>query len=157
MNSNKLIQRKIFIEHIEAAIELDLPIVVHSRDAEEDTFNILNAFVSKKPKILMHCFTGSQKFSERLLKLGAYFSLSGIITFDSSVELQKTANSLPLDKLLIETDSPYLAPVPKRGSSNEPSFIKYTAQKLAKVKNITFEETVSYTSTNFFKLFSLNL
>ena len=105
----------------------------------------------------MHCFTGSHDFSKKLLNLGAYFSLSGIITFSNSIELQTTANSIPLDKLLIETDSPFLAPVPKRGSSNEPSYIKYTAKKLAEVKNISLDEIINYTSANFFKLFSLNL
>lgn len=156
-NSDKSIQKQKFIEHIEAAIELDLPIIVHSRDAEEDTFDILNDFSSKNPKILMHCFTGTYDFSKRLIDLGAYFSLSGIITFKNSFELQNTANSIPLDKLLIETDSPFLAPVPKRGLSNEPSYIKYTAKKLAEIKNISFDEIINYTSSNFFRLFSLNL
>jgi len=137
-NSDKLIQKKKFIEHIEAAIDLDLPIIVHSRDAEIDTFNILKDFSSKNPKILMHCFTGSSNFSKKLLDLGAYISLSGIITFKKSIELQETASLIPVDRLLIETDSPFLAPEPKRGSTNEPSFIKYTAQKLAKIKDISF-------------------
>ena len=156
-NSNEVIQKKKFIEHIEAAIELDLPIIVHSRNAEEDTFNILNDFSSRNPKILMHCFTGSNNFSKRLIDLGAYFSLSGIITFKDSLELQNTARSIPLDKLLIETDSPFLAPVPKRGFSNEPSYIKYTAMKLAKIRNISFSKIIDYTSKNFLNLFSLSL
>ena len=155
-NSDKLIQKKKFIEHIEAAIDLDLPIVVHSRDAEIDTFNILKDFYSKNPKILMHCFTGSSNFSKKLLDLGAYISLSGIITFKKSIKLQETASSIPIDRLLIETDSPFLAPEPKRGSTNEPSFIKYTAQKLAEIKNISYDDLIVYTSNNFNKLFSLN-
>ena len=156
-NSNKLVQKKKFIEHIEAAIELDLPVIVHSREAEIDTLNILKDFSSKNPKILMHCFTGSSNFSKKLLDLGAYISLSGIITFKNSMELQKTASTIPMDRLLIETDSPFLAPVPKRGSTNEPSFIKYTALKLAKIKNISYNNLIVYTSNNFIKLFSLNL
>ena len=156
-NSNKLVQKKKFIEHIEAAIELGLPIIVHSREAEIDTLNILKDFSSKNPKILMHCFTGSSNFSKKLLDLGAYISLSGIITFKNSIELQKTASTIPMDRLLIETDSPFLAPVPKRGSTNEPSFIKYTALKLAKIKNISYNNLIVYTSNNFIKLFSLNL
>ena len=155
-NSNKLVQKKKFIEHIEAAIELDLPIIVHSREAEIDTLNILKDFSSKNPKILMHCFTGSSNFSKKLLDLGAYISLSGIITFKNSIELQKTASTIPMDRLLIETDSPFLAPVPKRGSTNEPSFIKYTALKLAEIKNISYNDLIVYTSNNFIKLFSLN-
>jgi len=156
-NSDKLIQQKKFIEHIEAALELNLPIIVHSRDAEEDTFNILNEFSSRSPKILMHCFTGSYNFCKNLLKLNACFSFSGIITFKNSIDLQETAKSIPLDKLLIETDSPFLAPVPKRGSSNEPSYIKYTAQKLAEIKNISSEKLISSTSKNFSNLFGLSL
>ena len=155
-NSNKLVQKKKFIEHIEAAIELGLPIIVHSREAEIDTLNILKDFSSKNPKILMHCFTGSSNFSKKLLDLGAYISLSGIITFKNSIELQKTASTIPMDRLLIETDSPFLAPVPKRGSTNEPSFIKYTALKLAEIKDISYNDLIVYTSNNFIKLFSLN-
>ena len=155
-NSNKLVQKKKFIEHIEAAIELGLPIIVHSREAEIDTLNILKDFSSKNPKILMHCFTGSSNFSKKLLDLGAYISLSGIITFKNSIELQKTASTIPMDRLLIETDSPFLAPVPKRGSTNEPSFIKYTALKLADIKDISYNDLIVYTSNNFIKLFSLN-
>jgi TatD DNase family protein len=155
-NSNKLIQKKKFIEHVEAAIDLDLPIIVHSRDAENDTFNILKDFSSMNPKILMHCFTGSSNFLKKLLDLGAYISLSGIITFKKSIELQETTNLIPVDRLLIESDSPYLAPEPKRGSTNEPSFIKYTAQKLAKIKDISHNDLAIYTSNNFIKLFSIN-
>ena len=157
LNSDKIIQKKIFVEHIEAAIELDLPIIIHSREAENDTFNILKDFSSKNLKILMHCFTGSTNFMKKMLGLGAYISLSGIITFNKSNILQKTASQIPLDRLLIETDSPFLAPEPKRGSSNEPSFIKYTAEKLAKIKKVTYNEIIGYTSQNFIKLFSLNL
>ena len=156
-NSDKLIQKKKFIEHIETAIYLDLPIIVHSRDAEIDTFNILKDYSSKNPKILMHCFTGSSNFSKKLLDLGAYISLSGIITFKKSIELQETASLIPVDRLLIETDSPFLAPEPKRGFTNEPSFIKYTAQKLAEIKNISYDDLIVYTSNNFIKLFSINL
>ena len=155
-NSDKLIQKKKFIEHIEAAIALELPIIVHSRDAEIDTFNILKDFSSKNPKILMHCFTGSSNFSKKMLDLGAYISLSGIITFKKNIKLQETASSIPIDRLLIETDSPFLAPEPKRGSTNEPSFIKYTAQKLAVIKNISYDDLIVYTSNNFIKLFSIN-
>ena len=122
-----------------------------------DTFNILKDFSSKNPKILMHCFTGSSNFSKKLLDLGAYISLSGIITFKKSIKLQETASSIPIDRLLIETDSPFLAPEPKRGSTNEPSFIKYTAQKLAEIKNISYDDLIVYTSNNFIKLFSINL
>jgi TatD DNase family protein len=155
-NSEKLIQKKKFIEHIETATDLDLPVIVHSRNAEIDTFNILKDFSSRNPKILMHCFTGSSDFLKKMLSLGAYISLSGIITFNKSKELQKTTSSIPIDRILIETDSPYLAPMPKRGSANEPSFIKYTAMKLAEIKQISYDDLIVYTSNNFNKLFSLS-
>ena len=144
-NSDKIIQKKIFIEHIEASLELNLPLIIHSRSAEEDTFNILNDYYSKKPKILMHCFTGSKDFAKKLLNIGAYFSFSGIITFKNASELVDTASFLPLDRLLVETDAPFLAPEPKRGFKNEPSFIIHTVKKLAEIKNKTFDEIDSLT------------
>lgn len=154
-NSDKQIQKKLFIQHIEASLKLKLPLIVHSRNAEDDTFNILNDFSSQKPKILMHCFVGSTNFSKKLIKLNAFFSFSGIITFNNSKELQKTASTIPLNRLLIETDSPFLAPVPKRGQKNEPSFIIYTAKKLAELKNVSFEEISTITTKNFYNLFSI--
>jgi len=152
-NSDKDKQIKSFIDHIEAAIKTSAPLIIHSRNAEEDTFRILNEYKSKNVKILMHCFTGSKDFAEKLLKLNAFFSASGIITFKNSVELQETFKFLPLDKILIETDSPFLAPVPNRGKKNEPSFISFTAQKLAEIKNITKSELIKVTTENFHKLF----
>ena len=153
-NSDKEKQITSFKTHIEAAIECDVPIIIHSRDAEDDTFNILDEYKRHNLKILMHCFTGSKKFSEKLLTLNSYFSASGIITFKNSVDLQETFKSLPIDKILIETDSPYLAPVPNRGKKNEPSFINYTAQKLAELKEITKSQLVEITTNNFNKLFN---
>ena len=153
-NSDKYKQIKSFIDHIEAAIKTNAPLIIHSRNAEEDTFRILNEYKSKDVKILMHCFTGSKDFAEKLLKLNAFFSASGIITFKNSVELQETFKFLPLDKILIETDSPFLAPVPNRGKKNEPSFISFTATKLAEIKNITKSELIKVTTENFNKLFS---
>ena len=155
-HSDKNAQIKSFEEHINAALELNYPLIVHSRNAEIETFEILNSYKNQKPKILMHCFTGSSKFAEKLLNLGSFFSASGIITFKNSTELQDTFKIIPLDKLLIETDSPYLAPVPNRGKKNEPSFIKFTAEKLSEIKNVKFSELVQYTTKNFNKLFSLN-
>ncbi len=152
-NSDRNKQIISFKEHIKAAIKTDAPLIIHSRNAEDDTFKILNEFKDQNPKILMHCFTGSTKFAEKLLTLNAFFSASGIITFKNSHELQETFKFLPLDKILIETDSPFLAPVPNRGKKNEPSFISHTAQKLAEIKNITKSELVKLTTNNFNKLF----
>ena len=103
----------------------------------------------------MHCFTGSKEYAKKLLDLGAFISFSGIITFKNSLDLLETVNSIPIDRLLIETDSPYLAPVPLRGKSNEPSFIKYTAEKLAHIKKVDINMIKKATSNNFLNLFSL--
>lgn len=152
-HSKKNKQIESFKKHIEAAIEINLPIIVHSRNAEEETFNILNEYKKHKPKILMHCFTGTYKFYRQMEELDSYFSASGIITFNSSKDLQNTLSKIPNNKLLVETDSPFLAPVPMRGKNNEPSFIKYTLKKLADIKNIDVSEMVSLTTKNFNNLF----
>ena len=152
-HSKKNKQIDSFKKHIEAAIEINLPIIVHSRNAEEETFNILNEYKKHKPKILMHCFTGTYKFYKQMEELDSYFSASGIITFNSSKKLQNTFSKIPNNKLLVETDSPFLAPVPMRGKKNEPSFIKYTLKKLADIKNIDVSEMVSLTTKNFNNLF----
>jgi len=152
-HSKKNKQIESFKKHIEAAIEINLPIIVHSRNTEEETFNILNEYKKHKPKILMHCFTGTYKFYKQMEELDSYFSASGIITFNSSKDLQNTLSKIPNNKLLVETDSPFLAPVPMRGKKNEPSFIKYTLKKLADIKNIDVSEMVSLTTKNFNNLF----
>ena len=139
-HSDKSRQIKSFQAHIEASIELNKPIIVHSRDAEKETFEILNSYKSKNLKILMHCFTGTLEFSKKLLTLNAFFSASGIITFKNSSEIQNTFKTIPLEKLLIETDSPFLAPIPMRGKKNEPSYIKYTLDKLSSLKETTVED-----------------
>jgi len=154
-HSNKERQIDSFKDHIEASIELKMPIIIHSRNAEDETFNILNSYNNKNLKILMHCFTGSYEFSKKLLSLGAFFSASGIITFKNSVELQNTFKKIPLDKLLIETDSPFLAPIPMRGKKNEPSFIKYTLEKLSFIKEKSPKEMSILTSNNFNQLFNI--
>ena len=152
-NSDRDKQIESFKIHIEAALKANIPLIIHSRNAEEKTFDILNEYKKEKLKILMHCFTGSQKFAEQLLEFNSYFSASGIITFKNSTELQKTFKFLPLDKILIETDSPFLAPVPNRGKKNEPSFIDFTATKLAEIKGIEKSEIIKITSDNFNNLF----
>jgi TatD DNase family protein len=152
-NSDKDKQIFSFIQHIEASIKTNVPLIIHSRKAENETFDILNTYKNKNLKVLMHCFTGSKKFAEKLLKFNAFFSASGIITFKNSIDLQETFKFLPLDKILIETDSPFLAPVPNRGKKNEPSFIDFTAKKLAKIKDISKTELIKFTTDNFNKLF----
>ena len=153
-NSEKSEQIDSFNKHIQASLQLDIPLIVHSRNAEKETFEILKNYENDKLKILMHCFTGSKEFAKKLLDLNAYFSASGIITFKNSTNLQDTFESIPLDRLLIETDSPFLSPVPKRGKKNEPSFIKFTAEKLAQIKKISSKELIDLTTKNFNKLFN---
>jgi len=152
-NSEKNEQIKSFEQHIEASIKLNIPLIVHSRNAEKETLEIFNNYKNEKLKILMHCFTGSKSFALDLLDLNAYFSASGIITFKNSTALQETFKSIPVKNLLIETDSPFLAPEPNRGKKNEPSFIKYTAEKLANIKNISTKDLIYETSLNFNSLF----
>ena len=152
-NSDKDKQLSSFKIHIEAALKTNVPLIIHSREAEEETFNILNEYKDQNLKILMHCFTGSKKFAKKLLEFNTFFSASGIITFKNSKELQETFKFLPSDKILIETDSPFLAPVPNRGKKNEPSFINFTAAKLAEIRNIDKLELIKFTTNNFNKLF----
>tara|TARA_B100000470_G_C19767772_1_gene381489 strand:+ start:396 stop:1166 length:771 start_codon:yes stop_codon:yes gene_type:complete len=155
-NSNKQKQIESFKEHIESAIETKIPIIVHSRSSEKETFDILNEYKNYNPKILMHCFTGSYAFFKKMDTLNAIFSASGIITFKNSLDLQSTFSKIPTDKLLVETDSPFLAPIPMRGKKNEPSYIKYTIKKLAELKSMTENEMINLTTNNFNKLFFNN-
>jgi len=153
-NSDKDSQIKSFVNHIEASLDLEVPLIVHSRNAERETFELLNKYNQKKKiKILMHCFTGSKNFAKKILSLDAFFSASGIITFKNSLELQLTFKEIPFDRLLIETDSPFLAPAPMRGKKNEPSYIKYTLEKLSEIKNIDKYELDKITTNNFNRLF----
>ncbi len=152
-NSSKTEQINSFLNHINAAIELDVPLIIHSRNAETETLNILSEFVNSKLKILMHCFTGSETFANNLLKFNSYFSASGIITFKNSTDLQNTFKIIPLDRLLIETDSPFLSPDPFRGKRNEPSFIIHILKKLASIKQIDTNKLDTITTNNFNKLF----
>ena len=152
----KKIQIKSFIEHIHAASELNIPIIVHSRNAEIDTYEIIKSEIKNSNlKVLIHCFTGSKNFAKKLLDLNCYISLSGIITFKNSAELADTASYIPIEKLLVETDSPYLAPLPYRGKTNEPSYIIQTIEKLSKIKKISKESVIENTTKNFKELFSI--
>ena len=153
-HSDKKDQIKCFEEHIYAAQNTQLPLIVHTRNAEIETLEILKKkLIEKNFKVLIHCFTGSKEFAFKLVDLGAYISASGVITFKNSHELANTFKDLPNEKILVETDSPYLAPVPLRGKSNEPSYIIHTVKFLSKLKNISFDDLSTLTSNNFFNLF----
>ena len=153
-HSDPVIQKKIFIQHIKTAQSLALPLIVHTRSAEEDTYQILKNEKKKKDfKVLIHCFTGSKKFAHKLIDLGCYISASGVVTFKKSKQLADTFLSLPNDKILVETDSPYLSPEPLRGKPNEPAHIVHTVNFLAKIKNIDPVNFGEMTTSNFFDLF----
>ena len=156
-HSDKETQKKCFIEHITAASKLNLPLIVHSRGAEIDTYEILKSESKNiNLKIVMHCFTGSKEFAKKLINLNCYISFSGIITFKNTEKLAETVSIVPHDKLLVETDSPYLAPIPFRGKPNEPAFIVYTVEKLSRILNLSKEEVMKKTTSNFMNLFNLN-
>ena len=156
-HSDKDLQKKSFIAHIKAAAKLDIPVIVHSRNAEDETFEVIKKEMkNNKLRVLIHCFTGSSNFADKLLDIGCYISVSGIITFKNSNALAETVASFPLDKLLVETDSPYLAPLPHRGKPNEPSYITHTVEKLAAIKKVDKEIVIKNTTKNFMNLFKLN-
>jgi len=153
-HSDRLVQKKLFIEHIKAAQISNLPLIVHTRSAEDETYEILKSEKKNKDvKILIHCFTGSKVFAHKLIDIGCYISASGVVTFKKSLDLAETFSSLPNDRILVETDSPYLSPEPLRGKSNEPSHIVHTVNFLAKLKGIDNNNFAQTTSANFFKLF----
>jgi len=155
-HSDREVQKKSFIEHIRAASELNIPLIVHSRSAESDIYEILKSEKKNSNlKVLIHCFTGSSAFAKKLIDIDCYISISGIVTFKDSTEISDAVSIIPLNKLLVETDSPYLAPIPFRGKSNEPSYIIHTIEKLASIKNISTSEIEKNTTNNFFKLFNL--
>ncbi len=141
-------------EHIDSAQTLNIPLIVHTRSAEKETLDILKRRkIEKDFKILIHCFTGSREFAFNLLDLNAYISASGVITFKKSSELAATFNEIPNNRILVETDAPYLAPEPLRGKTNEPSYIIHTVKFLSQLKKVSFEEFSKITSNNFFDLF----
>lgn len=153
--SDRGAQKDRFQAHVEAARETGLPLVIHTRDAEEDTAEILRRETAKGGVTgVLHCFTSSQWLADVGLECGFYVSMSGIVTFKNAQELQATAKTLPLDKLLIETDSPFLAPVPNRGKTCEPAFVADTAAFLAELRGEALETLSQATADNFFKLFA---
>jgi TatD DNase family protein len=144
-----------FRVHIAAARETGLPLVIHSREAENDTAMILEEEMARGPfKPLLHCFTSKAELARRGLALGAFVSFSGILTYKSAEDIRQTASDVPLDRLLVETDAPYLAPVPYRGKTNEPAFVVATLDRLAEIKGLTRGDMARATSANFFRLFA---
>jgi TatD DNase family protein len=152
--SDRAAQRERFGAHIEAARQTGLPLVVHTRDAEEDTAEILTREVGKGGVTgVLHCFTGSAALARKALDLGFYISISGIVTFKNARDLQDVAKTIPQDRLLVETDSPFLAPVPHRGQTCEPAFVADTAAFLSDLRDEPLDELAAATTSNFFRLF----
>ena len=153
--SDREAQRERFQAHIEAARATGLPLVVHTRDAEDDTAEMLAREVGKGGvRGVLHCFTGSANLARKALDLGFYISISGIVTFKNAQELQQTAREIPLDRLLVETDAPFLAPVPNRGKTCEPAFVADTASFLSDLRDEPLDELAAATTSNFFSLFN---
>jgi TatD DNase family protein len=152
--SDRAQQRDSFVAHIDAARDTQLPLIVHTRDAESDTYDLLKAGMTGGAyKGVIHCFTASRDFAEKALELGFYISISGIVTFKNAKDLQETAAVIPEDRLLIETDSPFLAPVPHRGRACEPGFVADTARFLAELRGVSVEHLAAATTANFYALF----
>jgi TatD DNase family protein len=154
-HSDRNRQQASFRAHIAAAREAGVPVIVHTRDAEADTIAILADEMGKGPFAgVIHCFTASGAFADRALELGLFISISGIVTFKNATDLQATATRLPAERLLIETDAPFLAPVPHRGKTGEPAFVADTAAFLARLRDEEVERLQAYTADNFHRLFS---
>ena len=147
-------QRDRFRVHIEAGKQLKKPLVIHTRDARDDTMDILEHENAEQAGGIIHCFTENWETAQRALDIGFYISLSGIVTFKNAVELQEVAKKLPLDRILIETDAPYLAPVPHRGKTNKPAYVKHVAEFLAQLRGDTVENIAHATTENFHRLFT---
>ncbi len=147
-------QRARFRTHIRAALEACLPLIIHTRSAAEDTLRVMREESAGQVGGVMHCFTESLEVAEQAIALGFHISFSGIVTFKNAVALKEVARQIPLDRLLIETDSPYLAPVPHRGKMNEPSYVAHVAEEIARLRGLSVEEVGQASSENFFRLFS---
>ena len=154
-NSPRDVQRKWFIEQLKLAKELDLPIIIHTRDAAGETFEILKNNQNGNVKGVLHSYSGSPEMALEYIKMGFYIALGGPVTFKNARVVREVAEAVPLDKLLLETDCPYLTPEPYRGKRNEPVYVKYVAEKIAEVKGVTYEQLVKATNANAKKLFGI--
>ena len=148
-------QKASFINHLDAARQAGLPVIVHTRSADDDTMDILEAEAAKgRLTGLVHCFSTSRQLAERAMKIGFYISISGIVTFKTASELREIVADIPLERILVETDAPYLSPIPKRGKRNEPAYVAHTAEKIAEIKGISLEALSEASTGNFFNLFA---
>jgi TatD DNase family protein len=158
-HSPREVQRRVFVRQLELALQSSLPVIIHTREAEDDTIALLQEHWAARGGVesggVIHCFTGTQKLAEAALALGFYISFSGVVTFKAAEELRTVARAVPMERLLIETDCPFLAPIPYRGKRNEPAFVVETAKKLAELKGVSVEELACATTENFKRLFKL--
>lgn len=150
----KPVQLTSFIDHIKVANVLKKPLIIHTRGAQEDTLRLLDEHYEQSTGAVLHCFTESLEMAQAAIEMGIYISISGIVTFKSAKELQEVVKQIPLNKLLIETDAPWLAPVPHRGDENQPKYVVEVAQFIANLKGISVEELAQITTDNFYRLFS---
>ncbi|MBR2525025.1 TatD family hydrolase [bacterium] len=148
------LQKDIFIKQIEIANELNLPFAVHDREAHKDTFDIITRY-NKGSDVLLHCFSGSVEFARECIKEGFYLALGGVVTFKNAKKMKEVAMDIPLDRLMLETDAPYLTPVPHRGKTNEPKYIPLIAQEIANLRGIEVEEVAKQTTLNAEKVFKI--
>lgn len=155
-DSHRLAQLDLFRQHIEVAKTLNKPLIIHTRQAADDTLSILKNEKASQCRGVMHCFTEDWECAKAALDLDFMISLSGIVSFKNAHLVHEVARNIPLDRLLIETDAPYLAPVPHRGKTNEPAWVKYVAQTIAQIRGISFDEVAKATTENFYKLFPIN-
>ena len=156
--SPRLDQEKAFRAHIELALKHDLPLIIHNRDADDETFRVLKEYAGKGgPKGVVHCFSGDAAFAARCLELGLYLSFTGVITFPNAKKTLDVVREVPLERIFVETDAPFLAPQPRRGKENFPGYVKYVVEKIAEIKGTTFEEIAEKTSANAVEFFSLNI
>lgn len=152
---SKAVQLTSFVDHIKVANETRKPLIIHTRDAREDTINLLKEHKAEHTIGVLHCFTESLEMAEAAIEMGFYISISGIVTFNSADELREVVKAIPLDRLLIETDSPWLAPVPHRGKQNQPGYVVEVAEFIAELKGIDVKELAKITTENFYNLFPL--
>lgn len=148
------LQKKIFIKQIKLANELRLPIDVHDRDAHKDTFDILKEY-NRGSIVIMHCFSGSVEFAKECIKEGWYLGIGGVVTFKNAIKMKEVARAVPLEQILLETDAPYLTPVPHRGKENQPAYVKFVAEEIARIRNTTFEEIDEITTQNAKRVFNI--
>lgn len=153
---NHNFQKDVFIQQIELAKKYKLPVLIHDREAHGDCFDILSNLINGEIPVIMHCFSGSAEFAKQCLKQGWYLALGGVITFKNAKKMKEVAKLIPLDKLLLETDSPYLTPVPHRGEENSPAYVRFVAEEIASIKGISFEEVDRATTQNAYKIFNLD-